>query len=98
MYQIREVFKAKPGKAKDLVKIFKQASPHFEKTEGVKNTRVLTDVVSDYWTVVIESEVEDIGSFMSKLRSATASPELKEIMKGYMDFVESGYRALFLIE
>ena len=59
---------------------------------------MLTDVVSNYWTVVIESEVEDIGSFMSKLRSATASPELKEIMKGYMECVESGYREIFLIE
>lgn len=37
MYLIREVFQAKPGRAKDLVKMFKQAAPHFEKTEGVKN-------------------------------------------------------------
>ena len=36
MYQIREVFQAKAGKAKDLVKMFKQAAVHFEKTEGIK--------------------------------------------------------------
>jgi heme-degrading monooxygenase HmoA len=75
MYLIREVFHAKPGKAKDLVKMFKQAAPHFEKTEGVKNIKVLTDIVSTYWTVVIESETDNIGNFITNLRSATLSDE-----------------------
>ena len=98
MYQIREVFNAKPGKAKDLVKMFKQAAPHFEKTEGVKNVKVLTDIVSTYWTVILESETEDLGGFFSNLRNATMSDELKEIMKGYMDCVEGGKREVFMIE
>ncbi len=98
MYQVREVFHAKPGKAKDLVKMFKQAAPHFEKTEGIKNMKVLTDIVSSYWTVIIESETEDIGGFITNLRSATMSDEVKEIMKGYMDCVESGHREIFMIE
>jgi hypothetical protein len=98
MYLIREVFKTKPGKAKDLVKIFKQAAPHFEKTEGVINTKVLTDIVSDYWTVIVQSEVEDIGKFMGNMRSSTASPELKEIMKGYIELIDSGYREIFMVE
>ncbi len=98
MYQIREVFQAKPGKAKDLVKMFKQAAPHFEKTQGVKKVNVLTDIVSTYWTVVIEMETEDIGDFFTNLRSATMSDELKDIMKGYMDCVEGGKREIFMIE
>lgn len=98
MYQVREVFQAKPGKAKDLVKMFKQAAPHFEKSEGIKNMKVLTDIVSSYWTVVLESETEDIGAFITNLRSATMSDEVKEIMKGYMDCVESGRREIFMIE
>ncbi|HQW92584.1 MAG TPA: hypothetical protein PKY28_05760 [Ferruginibacter sp.] len=98
MYQIREVFNAKPGKAKDLVKMFKQAAPHFEKTEGVKHVKVLTDIVSTYWTVILESETEDLGGFFANLRNATMSDELKEIMKGYMDCVEGGKREVFMIE
>ncbi len=98
MYQIRDVFKAKPGRAKDLVKMFKQAVPHFEKTEGAKNFKVLTDIVSTYWTVVMESETDDIGSFINNLRSATMSDELKDIMKGYMDCVEGGHREIFMVE
>ncbi len=98
MYLIREVFQAKPGKAKDLVKMFKQAAPHFEKTQGMVNVKVLTDIVSTYWTVIVESETEDIGGFFTNLRSATMSDELKDIMKGYMDCVEGGRREIFMIE
>ena len=96
MYLIREVFQAKPGKAKDLVKMFKLAAPHLEKLD-MKAMRVMTDAVSTYWTVVVESETDNIGSFFSNMRSATMSDELKEIMKGYMDCVEGGKREIFLI-
>lgn len=98
MYQIREVFQAKPGKAKDLVKMFKQAAPHFEKIQGIKKVNVLTDIVSTYWTVVVEMETEDIGDFFANLRSATMSDEIKEIMKDYMSCVEGGKREIFMIE
>ena len=98
MYQIREVFQAKPGKAKDLVKMFKQAMPHFEKEGQAKNMKVMTDIVSTYWTVIVESETDDIGAFFTNMRSATMSNELKDIMKGYMDCVEGGRREIFMIE
>jgi hypothetical protein len=98
MYLIREVFQAKPGKAKDLVKMFKLAIPHFEKAGMGKNMKVMTDIVSTYWTVVFESETDDIGSFFTNLRSATMSDELKDIMKGYMDCVEGGKREIFMVE
>ncbi len=98
MYLIREVFQAKPGKAKDLVKMFKQAAPHFEKTGEVNNMKVMTDIVSTYWTVVVESETDNISGFFSNLRYATMSDELKDIMKGYMDCVAGGHREIFMIE
>lgn len=98
MYLIRDVFQARPGKAKDLVKMFKQAAPHFEKTEGVKNIKVMTDITGNYWSVVLQSETEDIGGFIGNLRSATMSEELKEILNGYMDCVAGGHREIYLLE
>lgn len=98
MYLIREVFQARPGKAKDLVKMFKAASPHFEKMGQMTNMKVMTDIVGNYWTVIVESETEDMGAFFSNMRSATMSDELKDIMKGYMDFVEGGKREIYMIE
>jgi hypothetical protein len=98
MYLVRDIFKAKPGKAKELVRKFKEAAPHFEKTEGATNMKIMTDIVSTYWTVVLQSEVEDLGLFVSRLRTATAPPEVAEIMKGYMDLVIEGHREVYLIE
>lgn len=97
MYLIREIFKTKPGKAKDLVKVFKQAGPFMEK-DGFKNGKVMTDFVADYWTVVIEYEVESIENFASKARTETTDPKLKEIFKGYMDLVDSGKREVYMLE
>ena len=98
MYLVRDVFKTKPGKAKELDKKFKEAIPYLPKVEGGKNYRVMTDVVSTYWTVVVESVVEDMSAFMGKLRGATSSEEVAAIMKGYLDLVDGGYREIFLLE
>ena len=98
MYIIQETFHAKPGKAKELVKKFKAAAPILEAQDAGKNFRVMTDVVSNYWTVILTHEVEDVGAFFSTLRTSTSAPELQEIMKGYLDLVEGGKREIFLVE
>jgi len=97
MILIRDVFTTKPGKAGELVKKFKQTIPYMEK-EGWKNTKVMTDLVANYWTVVVESEIEDLASFEKEARGFTSKPEVKEIMKDYMTLVEGGYREVFKLE
>ncbi len=98
MYLIRDVFHAKPGKAKELVNKFKQALPFMER-QGMKGSKVMTDIAATYWTVVFESEIEDLGNFAKELRGGvTMDPELVKIMEGYMDLVTGGYREIFLIE
>lgn len=98
MYVVQETFYTRPGKAKELVKKFKAAIPHFQQTEGGENFRIMTDIAGKYWTVVMSYEVGDIGNFITNLRSATGSPELQEIMQGYLDLVESGRRDIYLLE
>lgn len=98
MYLIQETFHAKPGKARELVKRFKAAAPHLESAGQGTNFRIMTDVASNYWTVLLQHEVEDIGTFITNLRGATASPEVQEIMKGYLELVDGGKREIFLLE
>lgn len=98
MYLVRNVFRARPGHARPLVEKFKAAAPHLEKLRPVKSMRVLTDVVAGFWTVVIESEVEDLAAYIEMARGVTSSPTVAEIMKGYMDHVETGHREVFVIE
>ena len=85
----------KPQKAKEHVKIFKLAVLYFESL-GSKNLKEYTNFVGTYWTVVFESETEDIGGYNNNLRSATMSDELKDIRKGYIDCI--GGRVIFMIE
>jgi hypothetical protein len=97
MYVVRNVFHAKPGKARDLVDKFKRARPHLLEL-GVHNTRILSDAVAGFWTVVVESEVEDLDTYFSISRGFSQQPEVGEIMKGYMDLVSGGHREILVVE
>ena len=97
MYIIRDVLKAKPGKARALVAIFKNAASIMESL-GTKKTRIMTDAVSTYWTVVLEFEVDSIEDYFKLEDKRRKSKELGEIMKGYMDLVTGGHREIFKVE
>lgn len=93
MFVIRNVFKCKPGQAKNLI-------GHFQKSmalmEGVKH-RILVDYVAGFWTVVLETETDDIAGFEKQFSEYSARADVQEAMSGYMDSVESGYREIFRI-
>ena len=97
MYIIRDVLKAKPGKAGALVTIFKNATSIMESL-GMKRSRIMTDAVSTYWTVVLEFEVDSIEDYFKLEDKRRKSKELGEIMKGYMDLVTGGHREIFKVE
>ena len=97
MFLIRDVFQAKPGKAKALAGKFKDSIPHMKK-EGIGGMQVMTDYVGNYWTVVIQIEVENLDTYLSQMRTATSKPEMQKIMEGYMELVEGGHREIYKIE
>jgi len=97
MYLVRDIFNAKPGKAKDLVAKFKEMAPYMNEM-GMKGMRVMTDAVADYWTVVAESEVESLDAYFDMGRRERDNAKVGEIMQGYMDLVEGGRREVFRIE
>ena len=96
MYLIRDVFHAKPGRAKDLVAKFKK-SMSFMEAPGL-NWRIMTDTVAGYWTVAIESEVEDLESYFAMASGGSENPEAAKAMEGYHDLITGGYREIFRIE
>ena len=97
MYLVRNVFRTHPGKAKELVKKFQAASPHLKKL-GIANSRILTDAVAGFWTVVHEVEVEDMNGFFQALEGRAPDEGMRTAMAGYMDLVHSGHREVFKIE
>ena len=99
MIVIRNVFRCKPGKAKDLVKMFKETIPRAQKGGGMGNARVMTDLSAPFWTVVFETEAESMGEFEKQFAAMEKDPnQPRKPMEGYLDLVESGYREIFRIE
>lgn len=97
MYLIRDVFRCKPGQSRAVAEKFKATIPFVEEHDGFRNSRVLVDYVADYWTVVLEAEVEDLGQFDHHMASYSTHPGVREAMTGYLDLVQGGHREIFRI-
>ena len=97
MNVIRDIFRCKPGKAKDLVEKFKRTVAVMERDDGFSNVRVMVDAVADYWTVVLEADCPSLERFERHLGEFGARAEVREAMAGYMELVESGHREIWRI-
>ena len=98
MFLVRNVFQAKPGQSKALAEIFKKAGPVLEQEGLVRSVRVLTDASAGFWTVVMESEVEDLNAYMDMARVVSKNPQIGQAMKGYSDLTTGGYREIYRVE
>lgn len=97
MYVIRDVFRCKPGHSRSVAEKFKNSLSFMEKMKGFKSGRVLLDAVGDYWTVVLESEVESLADFEAEMSTYATDPQIRDTVKGYMEEVERGHREIFRI-
>ena len=98
MLVIREVMHCKPGKARDMVAIFKELATVLEK-KGLAKMRILTDVAGErYWTVIVEQEVKDLDEHAQMARQTMSDPDVQRVLKNYHDHVESGHREFYKIE
>ena len=97
MFVVRNVFKCKPGKAKELIEKLKKANFLLKDAGAVISERVLVDEVASFWTVVIENEVEDMAKFAESMQEFGSREDVQEAMAGYMDLVDGGYREIFKI-
>lgn len=96
MLIVRDIFTAKPGQASKLAKLFKKAFA------GDLNARVMTDLVGEYNTVVMEIQVKSLVEFekhMEEYRSGKMQmdPKTAEELSKYTDMFVSGRREIFQI-
>ena len=93
MYVIRETFTAKPGMASKLARLFVEVVT----MQGGTKTRVLTDFVGPFNTVVMETEVEDLREFDQRMKEHGSRPDIGERLKGYTDLYVSGSREIYQV-
>jgi hypothetical protein len=102
MYLIRDIMYCKPGKVSAMKEKFLAMSKMSEKMK-MPRMKVMTDFCAEqYWTVVSEMEVADLGEFEKMMSNPQGSAEdmkkFEEIMKGYHDLVDHGKREIYKIE
>lgn len=98
MLLVRDIMHCKPGKVRPMVEKFLALSKLMKK-RGAAGMRVLTDVSGErYWTVVAETEVPDLETFMQMGPDAADPEEFEAIMEGYHDLVDHGRREIYTIE
>lgn len=93
MFVIRETFTAKPGKASALAAMFKEVMGEMTSLK----TRVMTDYIAGFNTVVLETEVQDLGVFEKELEKYMSRQDLRDKMKGYTDMYQEGRREVYKV-
>lgn len=97
MLLVRDVFRCKPGQAGEVARRLKVMAESMTRDDGFENTRVLVDFVGSYWTVVVQAEIADLAAFERHMSEYGKRKELQDVMRGYTDLVDSGYREIFRI-
>jgi hypothetical protein len=98
MLIIREIFIAKPGQASKLATLFK-------KSFGLDpNTLVMTDLIGNYNTVVVEVRTNNLAEFekqMEEYKSGKPDPKMDpkvaEELSKYTELYLTGRREVFQI-
>ena len=95
MMLVRGVFQAKYGKGGDLVALFKEASQKWP--QGYAD-RILTDVSGRFFTVVVETKVDNLADWERRAAEIFAQPEFGDWFARMEPLVESGSREFYNIE
>ena len=98
MLIVRDIFVAKPGQASKLAKLFKKSMGN------MLNLRVMTDLVGDYNTVVMEMQLNSLSDW-EKVKeqykngnvNPTLDPKVAEEMSHYTEMYTTGKREIFQI-
>lgn len=98
MLIIREVITTKPGQASKLATLFKKVF------SSDPTAVVMTDLVGNYNTVVVEMKVKNLAEFekqMEEVRSGkpdpTMDPKVAEEMSHYTEMYLTGRREIYRI-
>jgi hypothetical protein len=89
---IREVFVAKPGMASKLARVLADAV-----SGGPERVRVMTDVVGQFNTVVMETEFDSLQTFDERMQQYRSDTQIATKMAGYTDMYLEGRREIYQV-
>jgi len=95
MIVVRNIFQIKAGMMKQAVALIREGPPMTQRE--VVRTRALTDLVSDFYTLVLEMECETLGDFEKAMQTSFASAEWQAWYQRLTPLVQSGRRELMSV-
>jgi len=96
MVIIRNIFQIKPGSMKQAVALVKENRPMIERA-GFVSSRALTDVVGDFYTLVLETECESLEAFERGIRTSFGSAEWQAWYQRFTPLVDRGRREIMQV-
>jgi hypothetical protein len=96
MLLVRDILQIDPARMKEVRELAEKNLGLLRKFD-LPVTRLLTDLVGDYYTLVIESEVPDLGTYEKGLRGGFADPEWQAFYGKIRATVRGGRREIFTI-
>lgn len=95
MILVRDVFQAKYGKSGELVALFQEAREQWPANYA---DRVLTDAGGPFFTVVVETEAENLADWERRLANIFDQPQFTDWFARMQPLIESGQREFYSIE
>ena len=59
--------------------------------------RILTDYIGSFNTVIMETEVDDLGAFERMMADYSSRQDVREKLKGYADMYITGKREVYRV-
>jgi len=98
MILVRNVFKLKFGQAKEAIAAWKDIMALAKKLGfPAKSSRLLTDLVGDFYTVVFEHTFDSISDLETSSKTMMGKPEWQAAYAKIVAVTESGHREVFNI-
>ena len=93
MIVVRNVFRLKFGKAKEGMELWKEGMALAQRLGfTAKSSRLLTDLVGQFYTIVFENTFDSLADFESGAKKIMSSSEWQTWYQKFSAITESGYR------
>jgi hypothetical protein len=95
MIVVRNVFQLKFGRAKEAIEQFKEGLALAKRLGFNAKSRVLTDIVGQFYTLVFENTFESLSDFESGSKKIMSSSEWQAWYQKVSGLMESGHREIY---
>lgn len=98
MIVVRNVFKLKFGESKEAVSLWKQGLAIARDSQfSAGPPRILTDMVGQFYTLVMESTHESLGEYERAARNLMSSNDWQAWYAKVVPLLQGGYREVFRV-